>query len=148
MNREMLQPQNIFTKGNINPNINFISNQPEIKFCFRQQMPTHVPHPTRTSLLPSNHQPYERYSHEVPNNNQPQQNNAFVHLKNEINNLRTQFSKLIQKDNVKITDYATCESKEKEKKGTTPNKLVNRMPTYSTIGFYNKVSQKERRQPF
>jgi hypothetical protein len=57
-----------------------------------------------------------RYPAEAPNQStiNNTSNNAFTHLRNEISNLRSEFSKLVQKNNKQAEETDSIEVKERE----------------------------------
>jgi len=104
----------MYPKGMMTAQSNYVISQPEISFHFREQKsPFPNNHQNRPNPVPFHIQPPERFSHDLPQNNQAQSNNAFVHLRNEISNLRSEFSKLIQKDNTKVLERTIVQSREK-----------------------------------
>ena len=99
MKREVYEPQRIYPKQLINPQHIAMANQPEITFIFKEQIVPLAPyHPNRPNSVTFNKTFCDRFSHDVFPSDPPQPKNAFMHLRNEISNLRSEFSKLIQKD--------------------------------------------------
>jgi len=76
-----------------------VTAQPEITSIFKEQLAPFTPYQVyRHSSVGFNKTFHDRSSYDMLPNDQAHPNNAFMHLRNEISNLRSEFSKLIQKD--------------------------------------------------
>jgi len=99
MKRECYEHQRIYPKQLNNPQLFTVTAQPEITSIFKEQLAPFTPYQVnRHSSVGLNKTFYDRSSHDMLPNDQAHPNNAFMHLRNEISNLRSEFSKLIQKD--------------------------------------------------
>lgn len=99
MKREVYEPQRIYPKHFNNPQPFAVTTQPEITFIFKEQLTPFTPYQVNKPNSVSLNKTFnERFSHDVIPNDKAHPNNAFMHLRNEISNLRSEFSKLIQKD--------------------------------------------------
>lgn len=122
-------------RDNITPNpVYFSPPSPHITFnAYNHRLPHRESLPLEQPVPANRAQEFQqRYSNTIDSS---QPNNAFAHLRNEISNLRSEFTKLIQKDGAN------------EKVSFAPFRKDERVTAHSTIGFYSQTETKAESKP-